>query len=291
VENVRNMPYKEWKKFRKNDRKERETKLAKGEPYSYKKIDKGVGLINIYAFYAKDLQAYEIFLSKTFKSIQRDSIHSLIIDVRENYGGWPKIASKLFHYISESHFKTMAKSSTKISSAYRNYYKERIPILRHNSNVSMPQQRRHYLNLSAIMGDKIGSFSNENMFFNEKPIIEDYEFTGDCYLLTNRDSYSAASSFASTFQCYQMGVIIGEETGGTKIFRANPIYEELYRSGVIIGMSTTILYTACYNEEYEGIKPTVEYTPSIFEVTSGLDTQLFYTQRIIKKVQAEKQRD
>jgi len=80
------------------------------------------------------------------------------------------------------------------------------------------------------------------------------EFKGDCYLLTNRDSYSAASSFASTFQCYQMGTIVGEETGGTKIFRANAIYTQLSRTAIWVRMSTTRMYTPCYSQEFEGVK-------------------------------------
>lgn len=284
---VENMPYKEWKKIRKNDREERELKIAKGKPYDYKKISEGVGLINIYAFQTRDLISYDKFLNKTFKNIQKDNIHSLIIDIRGNYGGWPKIASKLFHYISDTHFKTMGKSSMKVSNTYRNNLLRMIPALRSGQNY-VPQ-REHYVDINSIINNKLDSYVDEESFFNEKPTTEKYEFTGDCYLLTNRDSYSAASSFASTFQCYRMGVIIGEETGGTKIFRANAIYEVSPNSGLRVYMSTTKLFTACYNEELEGVAPTIEYKPSIFEITSGMDTHLLYTQKIIKKIQSQKQ--
>lgn len=279
---VENMPYKEWKKFQKDNQEEREAKIEMGEPYAYKKVSDGVGLINIYAFRARNLQNYKIFLSKTFREIKKDSIHSLIIDVRGNFGGWPKIASYLFHYISDSHFKTMGKSSMKVSYPYRNYFYTRYPALRTGRVLLSTMQDRHRIDLNAVINDPIGSYVDEEIIFNESPVSKDYEFRGDCYLLTNRDSYSSASSFASTFQCYQMGVIVGEETGGTKIFRANPMYEELVKSGIRIAMSTTKLYTTCYNEEMQGVKPTVEYTPSIIELTSDMDTQLLFTQRLIK---------
>ncbi|MGB1243662.1 MAG: S41 family peptidase, partial [Chitinophagales bacterium] len=220
------------------------------------------------------------FLSKTFRHIKKDGIHSLIIDVRGNFGGWPKIASRLFHYISDSHFKTKARSRMKVSYTYRNNMLTRYPYLR-TANISFFQER-HRLNMQAILKNPLDSYVDEEAFFNEPPNTENFEFDGDCYLLINRDSYSAASSFASTFQCYQMGIIVGEETGGTKIFRANAIYEKLIKSGLRVGMSTTKMFTACYNEEFEGVQPTIEYIPSIIEITSDIDAQLLFTQRLIK---------
>lgn len=283
---VNNMAYKEWKKFQKDNRAEREEKIAKGEPYDYENLGKGVGLIHIYAFSVPDFTAYKIFLSKTFKKIKKDSIHSLVIDIRGNFGGWPKVASHLFHYISDNYFKTMAKSDMKVSHAYRNSLYDRMPFLR-GARPYIPH-RQHYIDLNTILSEKAGTHVEEGDFFNEPPEVKNYEFEGDCYLLTNRDSYSAASCFASTFQCYQMGLIVGEKTGGTKIFRANPIPGQLMRTGLRVRMSTTKLYATCYNEEFEGVTPHVEFSPSIIELSSGMDMQLLYTQRLIRKVQRSK---
>ncbi len=284
---VKTMPFKDWKSFQKDDREERELLIAQGKPYAYHKVKDGIGMISIYGFYAPDIDTYNRFLLKTFKSIRNDSIHSLIIDIRGNYGGWPKIASELFHYISETYFKTMARSTMKVSYPYRNYFYDKYPMLRSRS-FTIPK-RRHFVDLNAIMNREIGQFIDESTFFNEEPNTESFEYSGDVYLLTNRDSYSAASSFASTFQCYRMGMIIGEETGGTKIFRANPIREKLANSGINVRLSTTKMYTACFNEEMEGVKPTIKYSPSIFELLSDIDTQVIYAQRVIKKVKQKRE--
>ena len=280
------MPYKDWKKYERDHKDEREVKIERSEPYAYKKIKKGIGLINIYAFSTSDYDSYKVFLINTFKAIKKDSIHSLIIDIRGNFGGWPKIASRLFHYISDSYFKTMGRSSMKVSYAYKNYMYDLFPSLR--ASIPTIPQRRHFIDIEKIMGSDIGDYVNEDQFFNEKPETLEHEFKGDCYLLINRDSYSAASSFASTFQCYQMGTIIGEETGGTKIFRANPVFQQLNKTKLRVIMSTTKLYTACYDQEFAGIKPTIEFTPSILDISSDVDSQLFYTLRVIKKIQKKK---
>jgi len=180
----------------------------------------------------------------------------------------------------------MAKSELKVSEAYRDMFYDIEPRLRSENFVIPPRQ--HYINLDAILRNKLDTYVNDDYWFNELPKKMKYEFEGDCYLLTNRDSYSAASSFASTFQCYQLGTIIGEETGGTKIFRANAMFKKLTRSAIQIGMSTTKLYTACYNNEMEGVQPTIEYIPNIFELGTKMDTHLHFTLRLIRDVQKKK---
>jgi len=86
-----------------------------------------------------------------------------------------------------------------------------------------------------------------------------------------------------------MGLIIGEETGGTKIFRANAIGKKLANSRVYVRMSTTKLFTACYSEELQGVLPNVEYSPNIFQLLSDMDTQLLYALRVIKQVKEKRE--
>lgn len=282
---VPTMPYKQWKKFQKVDQGEREKRIAIGKPYDYELLSPGVGKISIYSFSAADIDSYNLFLLSTFKEIRQSEVHSLVIDVRGNYGGWPKIASELFHYIHDGHFKTMAKSSMKVSKAYRNSYLFRYPGLR--EAVIMPT-RRHFVDLDALINGELNTFVDESGFFNETPIEEKYEFSGDCYLLTDRRSYSASSAFAATFQCYSMGVIIGEETGGTKIFRANPMRGILPKSDFLVSMSTTLLHCACAVAEDESVIPHVEVKTNVMHLAKEWDPQLDVAMRLIKKVQKKK---
>ena len=282
---LKTIPYKLWEKEMKaeEDHETGDVKMAKNEPYAYEKIKDGIGVLTIYSFSTSDLATYQIFLRKSFRQIAKDSIHSLIIDVRDNFGGWPKISSELFHYISNGFFKTQAKSEVRISHAYKRNYFDLYPGLR-NATINIPQ-RKHYLDIKGILESPVNTYITEEAFFNEKPDRKAFEFTGDCYLLQNRDSYSAASSFASTFQCYLMGKIIGEETGGTKVFRANPIHTELGRSRIRLVMSTTKKYTACFNpdKEFVGVVPNIAFSPTILDLCHDADTQLYYTVRLIMK--------
>ena len=182
----------------------------------------------------------------------------------------------------------MDHSITKVSYTYRKNITDRLPYF-NNVKFSYTKLKHHNDNPTRL-SNPYDTYIEQDTLFIESPITKDFEFYGDCYLLTDRDSYSAASSLAATFQCYGMGTIIGEETGGTKIFRADFFTEELSHSRIFVNMSTTKLFTACYDNEVEGIKPNINYSPNILQRISGVDTQLLYAQRIIKKVQQQRQK-
>jgi len=103
---VSTIPYKEWKNLKKDRSNDREKKIKKGEPYDFKIVQEGIAKLDIFSFAVPDLGDYNQFLSETFEEIKKNRVHSLIIDVRGNYGGFPMISSKLFHYIHAGHFKT-----------------------------------------------------------------------------------------------------------------------------------------------------------------------------------------
>lgn len=283
---ISTITYKEWKKQKKDLREEREKKIDRGKLYDFEIIKPGIAKIDIFSFSTTDIEKYSYFLNSTFKKIKKNNIHSLIIDVRGNYGGWPKIASELFHYIHDSHFKTMATSSMKLSYPYRSSFTDRFPKLR--SAYIRPNEKRHYINLWEVIKGDLGSYIDEDVYFNEAPITEKYEFEGDCYLLIDRKSFSASSAFASTFQCYSMGLLIGEPTGGTKIFRANAFTKILPKTRLQVRMSTTKLSSTCFNQENEPVIPNIEVVPTITDLVNNSDSPLNTTLMLIKKMQRKK---
>ncbi len=283
---VATIPFKEWESQKNDTSVEREKKIENGEIYDFQIVSPGVAKIDIFSFAVSNLDKYQFFLRKTFKQIRNNDIHSLIIDLRGNYGGWPKASSELFHYIHNGHFKTMGKTSMKISQAYRKSYTDRYP------NISQAagyfHKSRHFIDLNKILTGKIDTYAEEDIFFNEKPTEKRFEFEGDCYVLIDRKSYSAASSFAATFQCYSMGYLIGEPTGGTKIFRANPFIKILPKSSMIARVSSTKMYSTCYNLDDEPVTPNVVSRPTVIDLVHNNDSQLNTALMLIKKVQNSK---
>ncbi len=281
------MDFKEWKSLKKDLREQREELIAKGKPYDFEIVKPGIAMINIFSFSVPDIERYNFFLNETFKKIKKNEVHSLIIDVRGNYGGYPKVSSELFHYIHDGYFKTMAKSTMKISYPYRKAFTDRYPMLL-NANVNYAEHSRFSIDLKSVIRGEVNTYKDEDVIYNETPIEENFEFKGDCYLLIDRKSYSASSSFASTFQCYSMGTIIGEPTGGTKIFRANAFLKVLPKSRFSLMMASTKKYSTCYNNENEPVLPNIEAAPSILDLVHDSDSPLNYTLMLINKVQKQK---
>ncbi len=144
------------------------------------------------------------------------------------------------------------------------------------------------MDYDALYHSKLNSFIEATDLYSHEPIEEIYEFKGDLYLMINRDSYSAASSFAAIFKCHNMGMIIGEPTGGTQIFRAHSLYGKLSNSKISANISTAKLYTICYNEPNENITPHVMFSPNPIEMVSQVDPQLQYVKYLIRKIRAAK---
>lgn len=260
--------------------KRQEKKMATSQPFEYKKLKGNIGLIKIYSFAIGERNGYHVFLRNTFKKIAKDSINSLIIDVRGNTGGFPKSVSDLIHYISEKYFKTMAMSEMKVSNAYKDYFVENSNI---NAYRNLYLKRRHYVDIASVMKKEVGTRVQETTFFNESPQTEVFEYKGDAYLLIDKRSYSASSSFAATFRCYGLGLLIGEETGGTKIFYANSIGKGLPHSGLYYRVATTADFTTCFDNPDEGIQPDLVAKPTIPQLVAQQDVALNYALLVIKK--------
>jgi len=267
-----------WNKIYEEDNK----RGSSVKPCEFEKLTDEVGMLTIYSFVTRDLESFKNMIRNTFSKIEKEGIKYLIMDVRGNGGGSPRLSSEILHYITEKHFKSIAKEKIKVSSLFRNKFRKQIPP---QYRTMVRSTRNSYtMDVSQIMNAPVDSYIEEDDLFNQAPQTMPNEFAGLVFLLTDRRSFSASSCFASTFKCYQLGTILGEETGGTGIFHANSHYEKLKFSKFRVRMSTTKLYAPCYNEPDAGIKPDIEVIPSLLDRVNNVDSQLNYTLRIIDKI-------
>ena len=283
VHTVKNIKYKLYKKEVKNQNVNIYSLIRKGNQYEYKKLTKGVGLLKIHSFVIPKEREFRRFLSNKFYSIKNDSITSLIIDVRGNLGGYPRASAEIFHYLTDRPFKTMDLSQMKVSETYREKFRKDIP----HANLSAMQfrTRKYSINLNSLFEYEVGTFVTDAGNKIEMPITKDNEFKGDMYLLTDRTSFSAASSFAATFKCYGLGTIVGEPTGGTKVFFGNAISIKMKYSKLSLRVGTNKNYTTCFSEdENEAIIPDFPASASVLDRINDSDLMLYFTLRLIKKI-------
>jgi len=184
------------------------------------KIDEENAIAILYFNRFFDLEKFSFFLDSAFTVIHQNSISDLIIDLRKNLGGNSLLGDALFQYISHVPFRQFGKTTVRTS--------ER-------------QKQFHYEYFGKEQNEEIGYKTFDDSPLNE---LEENQlrFNGNVYLLTSNLSYSSASSFAWTFKCFDMGIVIGEETGGQAVSFGDMIVQKLPNTELMLGVSHKKFY-------------------------------------------------
>jgi len=200
----------------------------------YFKVEK-ICLIDFREF--SDLERFTTFLDTVFNKIKRDSINNLIIDLRNNSGGNSILGDELFQYISKTDFtqydKTILKVSSHLKSLWTSYY--------------LPQGIIDSITVNELLKLPNGIIVRTDTVFNDdEEIVKLNEisnrFYGNVYVLTSNFTFSSAADFAWCFKHYNMGKIIGEETGGWGLCYGDNVYAELPNSRLAINVSCKLFY-------------------------------------------------
>ena len=231
-------------------------------PYEFKILQNNIGYIEFNIF--DDLNKFSIFLKNTFTTIKAKKINNLIIDIRKNGGGNASLGNELFQYISHKPFKQLDHVELKIS-------KEAIA-----SNI-----------ISKADTNKIGSLIQFSDFIDVQLRENPLRFSGNCFLLVGGNTFSSAAIFASTFQCYKMGKIIGSETGGLTVSYGEICFYNLPNSGIVMKVSCKKFYHTCGIDNRRGIIPDYIVENSFKDGQNNFDRVLDYTCNLIINKQLE----
>ncbi len=273
------IPFKKWRRKIKRARKKSSKRLLEIENNEYKNLGDQIGYLKIHEFGSYDIARYIENIRTIFQQIKEEHISSLIIDVRDNSGGDPRYVEALIHSISN------------------------IPFCRTEMMYQLKKGRPNsYYRLLGNTGEGIVRFAANHMIYSgyedayREPITFDNEFNGDIYILVNEKSYSAAATLASVIQCYDLGIVVGEMTGGTRIFQAYGLTKNYPRSKFTSLVSSTMIYTACSGFEdkngyLEGVVPDLVVTRKINDILASRDVQLDYILKLIQEGGYEKRYD
>jgi len=163
----------------------------------------------------RDAGKFELFLDSTFSVINDKNIQHLIIDIRQNGGGSSLLANTLFDYITSNPYKMLLqmdlKLSKKIKQQYRQNFLNQTKWYKRPFYYIMSPFRDH---LRVMFFSKPGTITTYKQTDKTEPEDIELKFSGDTYLLTSHFTFSSANILTAAFKEYEMGVIIGEETGG-----------------------------------------------------------------------------
>jgi len=142
-------------------------------------------------------QSYKKYFKEAFAKINAEGVNHLIIDIRDNRGGWPEVGDELLSYLISEPFH-QGKSDWAITNkiAHPEFYKGKGYI-------------KHFNRLKFKKGE-----NGYNVIWNEsatKP--KKNSFAGQVYLLTNGASCSQSGAFAGLLKDKSNTLFIGEEPG------------------------------------------------------------------------------
>jgi len=225
------------------------------ENFSFRMVDgTKVGLLEFNL--CEDLEKFEPFCEKLFADLKTNGSTDLIIDVRNNPGGTTRLGELLYEYITTKPISQFERIETKISREKKSEY------IQSSRKYEKAFRWYHYLyypvyvlsseSRRAMLLAKNGS-TLVKRFPPESPKPNPLLFKGKVYLLIGKKTYSAAAILAATFKHYQLGTLVGEETGQATTFTANTVELILPNTKLVCSVSTSKLYMIGTQDDGKGV--------------------------------------
>ncbi|MBO9561613.1 MAG: hypothetical protein J7621_02525 [Niastella sp.] len=233
-------------------------------------------VLTIRSFGGKAAEKIGAFLPKAMKQLRQKNIGHLVVDLRNNGGGWDSAGVLLFTYLinKPSH-----------------YY-----IRQHGITDSL-----QYLKLSDLSEEDLQNVRNEIIretdgTFSLKPAAaaglsiqhpKPLHYTGKVYFLMNGASASTTAELLAVARTNELGVFIGEEAGGNYEGGNGGSFIPLKLPHSNIRISIPLVYydnaTKPPFEKGRGVLPDHTVPDDINNILKGIDTQKQFAFDLIKR--------
>lgn len=258
----------------------------KAKKFRYRSLDENTGLLTVNTFEfginKKSKQKYKDFLQETFAALGGDSgKKNLIIDFRENEGGYPKNEMLLTSYLAATPFREMKNARVTTLG---------IPAKEHLDRKEFPQGIIRYVEKHLVSDFEKTAAGTYQIKEEKNPVRKPRSsaFKGNLYVLISGMTHSGASSLCSLLREYPNVIFLGEETGGcgAAFTAGNLLVYNLPHSWCQLVVPVIRYETNLVNSKYpahRGIIPDhpIEMTQEDF--LKGTDTVLELTLELIRK--------
>ena len=192
--------------------------------------------------FAGDEKEYQQFIDSAFTTIQARNSKNLIIDLRNNGGGDDAFSDYLVSYIANKPFKWNSSFTLKTSALLKAH-------VRQNYDTTLVYWR----NVLSHEDGEIYDYTFE--VYEPQPTQK--RFTGDVYVLVNRQSHSQSAVTAAQIQDYQFGTIVGEETGDYPSLYASQFQYKLPNTGIPVKVSKGYIVRVNGSTAAQGVMPDI----------------------------------
>lgn len=219
------------------------------DPYRFQILSDTVALLELRSLTGGT--QFKSFLDFMFRELRERKIPNMIIDIRNNGGGSTAEGDMLLRYLSDKPFhqieKGVIKFSRQIAEARLDiYYRPRYP-KRYTDEMIMRKvnEKVPFRTLCAERNTKL-----------RKPHPLHKRYRGKTWMLTSHYTYSSAANLSWAFKYFDMGTVVGEETGGMSVAFGNKVWFRLPHTGIGYSISYVKFYEyGATDEDIHGTLP------------------------------------
>lgn len=246
--------------------------------WQFELLDDSIGILTINSFGLFGWKAmtidYKAFLAEAFAKLNQNSVQHLIIDIRKNTGGADEMADELFKYLSPTSYQFAREGRTR----YLEFPESLKP------HVQTWGDAPWYYKLNPKVATPVDGyyFFKENFAAKEQKTDKEL-FQGQIYLLTSAANTSLAFYTANKFQKQELGVSIGQETGGNlndinggQILFLRLPYSKIEIDFPVMGGFTTV------PQPNTGVQPDIITTYTLKDISENKDVEMDVVLKSIK---------
>lgn len=245
-------------------------------------LNGNIAILTINSFAGSDYKEagmkFQKFIKQSFKSIRKNKIEHLIIDIRQNGGGTEGYEDYLFSYLTNeaySKYKFVETNNTQYS-----FYE-------HTDYSSKKDQS----GFEKIMKKEFAFHPTSGKYRRHKRIEkpeapQEKPFLGNLYVLAGGVTYSGGAEFCSLVKENRSAFFIGEEVGGGYYGNTSGYSFTLTLPNSLIDIEIPIVrFVLDVNgqEKGTGVQPDFKVEPTINDFFNGIDTEMNFAIELIKK--------
>jgi hypothetical protein len=212
-------------------------------------------------------EEYRWFIDSSFLEINSKNLPHLMIDLRNNLGGDNSFSDYLVSYIADRPFRWNSEFTLKTSAILKAHVRE-------NYDTINPYWQ-------SILTHEDGSiYTYEFEEYNPQP--KEKRYSGDVYVLVNRQSHSQSAVTAAQIQDYKFATIVGEETADFPSLYASQYGYTLPHTGIEVKIAKGYIVRVNGSKKPEGVIPDIYIRDHLLDENDEIIDCLL---KIIKKKQ------